>query len=148
MLITHRFDLIFGPPFPSKCASSIMPAIKIKPAGTLHRQSPAVSGSQRKWGLDRGSGPTLCLHTARLACQHEWTSFLDPPFRVNLPQVQCLPSKSSLPEFFSGSHPQSAAVSGSQRQSPEMGFGPRLGTHPSTRAGDQDDVSSEQTPSN
>ena len=30
----------------------------------------------------------------------------------------------------------------------EMGFGPGLGTHPSTRAGDQDDVSSKQTPSN
>ena len=65
-------------------------------------------------------------------------SKVDATFRANVLQVICLPLKSSLPEL----------VSGSQRQLPEMGLGPWLGTHPSTRARDQDDLSSEQTHSN
>ena len=55
--------------------------------------------------------------------------------------------KMEVLELGAGSHRQSPAVSSSHRQPPEMGFGPQLGSHPSTRAGDQDDVSSEQTPS-
>ena len=43
---------------------------------------------------------------------------------------------------------QPAAANGCQRMPTEMGHGPRLGTTILTRAGDQDDVSSEQTPSN
>ena len=59
--------------------------------------------------------------------------------------------KMEVLELGAGSRRQSPATTGftgSQLQPAEMGFGPLLGSHPSTRTGDQDDVSSEQTPLN
>ena len=69
-------------------------------------------------------------------------------FRENWPKCMALPAKNVIWEFVRGCWRLPAAAIGCHRQLPEMGSGPAAQTLPSTRAGGQDDVSLEQTPSN
>ena len=68
-------------------------------------------------------------------------SQMDVTFRSNVAKTLECCSKTTLPEFVAGSQRQPAADAGN-------GVRPAPRNHPSTRAGGQDDVSSEQTPSN
>mgnify|MGYP000435443120 CR=1 FL=1 len=64
-------------------------------------------------------------------------------FRVNLPKTLRLSTKGAIQELCTLSHSQSTAASGAS----QSGVRPAARNHPSTRTGDQDDVSYKQTPS-